>query len=80
MTVTLRAAGDADVPAIAALVNAAFAIERAFVDRDRTSADEIAAMARKGTFFVADDEDGLLAAMYLERRDADRVYLGMLSI
>jgi GNAT superfamily N-acetyltransferase len=80
MTVTLRAAGDADVPAIAALVNAAFAVERAFVDRDRTSADEIAAMARKGTFFVVDDEDGLLAAMYLERRGADRVYLGMLSI
>ncbi|HZT77902.1 MAG TPA: GNAT family N-acetyltransferase [Vicinamibacterales bacterium] len=78
--VTLRAAGDADVPAIVALVNAAFAVERAFVDRDRTNADEIAGMLRKGTFLVADGDAGaLLAAMYLERR-GPHAYLGMLSI
>ncbi|HZR25010.1 MAG TPA: GNAT family N-acetyltransferase [Vicinamibacterales bacterium] len=79
-TLAVRAAGDADVPAITALVNAAFAVERAFVDRDRTSVDEIRSMMAKGGFFVADDRDGsLLAAMYLERR-GDHAYLGMLSI
>ncbi len=81
VSVSVRAAGAGDVPAIAALVNAAFAVERAFVDRDRTTTDEIAAMMRKGMFAVVDgDAGGLLAAMYLERKEADRVYLGMLSI
>ena len=81
MTVVPREAGESDVPAIVALVNAAFALERAFVDRDRTDATEIAAMMTRGSFFVVDDDAGrLLAAMYLERRAIDRVYLGMLSI
>ena len=76
----VREAARADVPAITALVNAAFAVERAFVDRDRTTLAEIDAMFDRGTFLVADDEDrGLLASMYLERRQP-RVYLGMLSI
>jgi GNAT superfamily N-acetyltransferase len=80
MPVSVRAATDADVPAITALVNAAFAVERRFVDRDRTNVDEIAGMRAKGTFFVLDAEDGtLLASVYLERR-GDRAYLGMLSI
>jgi hypothetical protein len=38
--ITLRTAGTADVPRIVALLNAAFAMERDFVDRDRTSAGE----------------------------------------
>ena len=81
MKLPVRAASDADVPAIVALVNAAFAVERAFVDRDRTSADEIVGMLRNGTFLVVDDEGGgLLAGMYLEKRGFDRAYLGMLSI
>ena len=81
MTRVPRQAGESDVPAIVALVNVAFAPERAFVDRDRTDATEIAAMMTRGVFFVVDNEGGgLLAAMYLERRATDRVYLGMLSI
>jgi GNAT superfamily N-acetyltransferase len=79
-TVALRVASGADAPAIVSLVNAAFAVERAFVDRDRTALDEIQAMLGRGTFLVADGADGtLLACMYLERR-GQRVYVGMLSI
>ncbi len=79
-TLAVREAGAADVPAIVALVNAAFALERAFVDRDRTHADEIAAMMQRGAFLVVDGGSGaLLACMYLENR-GDRAYLGMLSI
>jgi len=80
MTLAVRAAGESDVPAIVALVNAAFGVERRFVDRDRTNSDEIAAMRRRGTFLVVDGQVGaLLASMYLERR-GDHAYLGMLSI
>jgi ribosomal protein S18 acetylase RimI-like enzyme len=78
--ITIRTAGAEDVPAIVALLNAAFAMERAFIDRDRTSASEIAHYIETGAFFVVDAEDGALAScMYLEQR-GDRVYLGMLAV
>jgi GNAT superfamily N-acetyltransferase len=76
----VRGAGVDDAPAITALVNAAFAMERAFVDRDRTSIDEITGLLGAGTFFVVDGDSGRLAAcMYIEPR-GDRAYLGMLAV
>ena len=76
----IRTAAADDVSRIVALLNAAFAMERAFIDRDRTSAAEIAQYLATGTFFVVDAEDGALATcMYLEQR-GDRVYLGMLAV
>lgn len=78
--ITLRAAGADDVPRIVALINAAFAMERAFMDRDRTSAAEVAHHLVTGTFLVMNAEDGALAScMYLEPR-GDRMYLGMLAV
>jgi GNAT superfamily N-acetyltransferase len=78
--VTLRAAAADDVPGIVSLLNAAFAMERDFVDHDRTSAPEIARYMAAGSFFVVDGEGGALATcMYLEQR-GDRVYLGMLAV
>ena len=78
--ITLRTAGTADVPRIVALLNAAFAMERDFVDRVRTSAAEIAQYLVSGTFLVIDGDDGTLAScMYLEQR-GDRLYLGMLAV
>jgi GNAT superfamily N-acetyltransferase len=78
--ITIRTVGADDVLRIVALLNAAFAMERAFIDRDRTSAEEIAHYLGTGAFFVVDAEDGALAScMYLERR-GDRVYLGMLAV
>jgi GNAT superfamily N-acetyltransferase len=68
------------VPAIVALLNAAFAMERAFVEHDRTSIEEITRYRETGTFFVVDAEAGALTScMYLEQR-GDRMYLGMLAV
>jgi GNAT superfamily N-acetyltransferase len=79
-TVTLRDAGVADVPGIVALLNAAFAMERAFIDKDRTSAPEIERYMTTGRFFVVDGDGGALAScMYLEPR-GERLYLGMLAV
>ncbi len=76
----MRTAASDDVPRIVALLNAAFAMERAFVDRDRTSIQEITHYFDTGTFFIVDGDEGALAAcMYLEQR-ADRLYLGMLAV
>jgi GNAT superfamily N-acetyltransferase len=55
-------------------------MERAFVDRDRTSVEEITAYLGTGTFLVIDrDRAALAACVYLEPR-GDRVYLGMLAV
>jgi predicted N-acetyltransferase YhbS len=79
-TIMLRAADAADVPRIVSLLNAAFAMERDFIDKDRTSAPEIARYMTTGTFFVVDgDASGLASCMYLEQR-SDRLYLGMLAV
>jgi len=68
------------VPKLVALLNAAFAMERAFIDRERTSDEEIAQLLRSGMFLVADDEQGGLAACaYLELRGR-RAYMGMLAV
>jgi GNAT superfamily N-acetyltransferase len=78
--ITFRTAGTADVPRIVALLNAAFAMERDFVDRDRSSAAEITQYLVSGTFLVVDGDGGTLAScMYLEQR-GERMYLGMLAV
>jgi len=79
-TFSIRTATADDVPRIVALLNAAFAMERDFIDKDRTSAPEIERYMTTGTFFVVDgDASGLASCMYLEQR-GDRLYLGMLAV
>jgi predicted N-acetyltransferase YhbS len=79
-TLAIRTATAADVPRIVALLNAAFAMEREFIDKDRTSAPEIEQYMTTGTFFVVDgDANGLASCMYLEQR-VERLYLGMLAV
>jgi predicted N-acetyltransferase YhbS len=79
-TISIRTATADDVSRIVDLLNRAFAMERAFVDRDRTSIAEITRLQHTGTFFVIDgDEAALAACMYVEKR-ADRIYLGMLAV
>jgi GNAT superfamily N-acetyltransferase len=79
-TISIRSAAADDGPRIVTLLNAAFAMEWDFINRDRTSAPEIARYMTAGSFFVVDGEEGALAAcMYLEQR-GDRLYLGMLAV
>ena len=79
-TLAVRSAVAADAHAIVALVNAAFAVEKSFVDGERTTLDEIQGLLHKGDFLVADGGDGPPAAcVYVEQRGF-RAYLGMLSV
>jgi predicted N-acetyltransferase YhbS len=79
-TVAIRTATADDVPRIVALLNTAFAMERDFIDKDRTSTPEIERYMTTGAFYVVDgDAGGLSSCMYLEQR-GDRMYLGMLAV
>jgi GNAT superfamily N-acetyltransferase len=77
---TVRTATIADVGALVSLINAAFAVERRFVDRDRTGVDEIASFLENGSFLIAEGAEGHAdACVYVEIR-GDRGYIGMLSV
>ena len=70
----------ADAPALAQLVNRAYAIEAFFVDGDRTDAAEIAQMMTAGTFLVLDHADGGLAAAVYVTVTGEQGYFGMLAV
>jgi ribosomal protein S18 acetylase RimI-like enzyme len=79
-TIAIRTAGAEDVPRIVALLNVAFAMERDFVDRDRTSDAQIAALMQTGTFLAAVAEPDALAACAYVELHGTRAYLGMLAV
>lgn len=78
-TISIRVATAQDRPQIAAVVNAAFAIEK-FLVGPRTDEDQLTRMMQKGLFLLARDSAGnLLASVYVEVRGS-RGYLGMLAV
>jgi ribosomal protein S18 acetylase RimI-like enzyme len=79
LAISVRRALPDDAPAVAALVNRAYAIEAFFVDGDRTNAAEIESLMHDGDFVVLEHSGGLAAAVYLAC-DGGSAYLGMLSV
>ena len=75
----LRTAGPADAGAVTAVINAAYQVERFFIDGDRTSEDEVLRYMAKGVFLVAEDVDGAVGCVYVETR-GDRGYFGLLAV
>ena len=84
LAISVRRARPEDAPALAALVNRAYEVERDFIEGDRTSAAEIERMINKGTFLVLERGPVLAAAVYVDTpKSGDghaRGYIGMLSV
>lgn len=76
LAISVRRALPADAPAVAELVNRAYAIEAFFVDGNRTSAPEVIALMEDGHFIVLEHSEGLAAAVFMDTSG----YLGMLSV
>jgi N-acetylglutamate synthase-like GNAT family acetyltransferase len=76
LATAVRRATAADAPALAELVNRAYAVEAFFVDGMRTSAAEVAQLIARGTFVVLESEGGLVAAIHIEPRGT----FGMLAV
>jgi predicted N-acetyltransferase YhbS len=74
----IRIARPADAPVIARMINRAFAIERFFVDGERTSVAEVEAMFGRGRFLICEDP-APAACVYVEVR-GERGYFGLLSV
>jgi N-acetylglutamate synthase-like GNAT family acetyltransferase len=76
---SFRIAGQADVEALVHLINAAFLVERFFIEGDRINAETIQRHMESGEFLIAEDEHCISGCVYMEPR-GDRAYLGLLSV
>lgn len=76
-----RIAGPADVDALVRLINAAFSVEKFFIEDDRINAEGVRRLMATGQFLLAPNDAGagLGGCVYVEPR-ADRAYLGLLSV
>ncbi|MBA2544058.1 MAG: GNAT family N-acetyltransferase [Deltaproteobacteria bacterium] len=79
LAISVRRAQPSDAPALAALVNRAYEVEKSFVDGDRTSAEEIRRVMASGAFLVLEAKGALAAAVYVEAGQGGG-YIGMLSV
>ena len=76
---SFRHARASDVEAIVRLINAAFQVERFFLERDRTNPEMIRSLMEKGKFLLAEDGPSLAGCVYVELR-GERGYFGLLSV
>jgi GNAT superfamily N-acetyltransferase len=78
----IRRAREDEGPALVALINRAFVVERFFLDGERTDPAQIAERLRAGVFLVGDEPDGsgLAGAVYVEPRPGNRCYIGLLAV
>jgi GNAT superfamily N-acetyltransferase len=74
----LRVADISEAEAVTHLVNAAYVVEKFFVDGDRIDVDQARAYFRTGEFLVAEDQGAFAGCVYIELR-GDRGYFGLLS-
>jgi GNAT superfamily N-acetyltransferase len=77
--VSFRVAEPVEADAMAGLINRAFAVERFFIDGDRTSPEKVRELFGTGNFLVAEDGNALVGCVYVEAR-GERGYVGLLSI
>ncbi len=75
----LRFATEADIPALIALVNAAYQVEKFFKVGERTGEAEIRALLASGRFLLLEEGRELLGSVYVELR-GERGYMGMLAV
>jgi N-acetylglutamate synthase-like GNAT family acetyltransferase len=74
-----RTADLADAENIARLVNAAFRVERFFIDADRTNPDKVRELLAKGKFLLVEEAGALIGCVYVELR-GERGYFGLLAV
>lgn len=75
----IRTATQADLQAILALVNSAFAVERFFKNQDRLDAQDLEAHFQSGTFLVSEHDGAMTGCIYVTHH-GNRAYFGLLAI
>jgi GNAT superfamily N-acetyltransferase len=78
-SITTRFATDPDAEATASLINAAFKVERFFIDSDRIDPAKVREMLRTGKYLLAEERGALVGCVYVEIR-GERAYFGLLAV
>jgi N-acetylglutamate synthase-like GNAT family acetyltransferase len=77
----IRRAVREDAKELTRVINAAFGrAEMFFVEGDRVSLEEVLEYLDRGEFLIVEDTNAMRGCVYLEDRDHDRTYLGLLSV
>ena len=79
-TLLLRSATDADIDRLVVLINAAYQVEKFFIDGDRTDAEDLRARMRRGEFVVLEGEPGFFAGCVFVSSNGSDGFMGMLSV
>jgi N-acetylglutamate synthase-like GNAT family acetyltransferase len=74
-----RKAEATEAEQIAALVNAAFRVERFFIEGDRTNPAQVSTLLETGDFLLAEADGSLIACVYVELR-GESGYFGLLAV
>ena len=77
--VKIRVAEVAEAEAIVSLINAAFIVEKFFIDGDRIDLEQVRAFFQSGEFLVAEEGGSLAGCVDVDQR-GERAYFGLLSI
>ena len=77
---SVRRARTADLPALARLINRAYAVEAFFVEGERTTVGELADLLERGHFLVLDRAAGEMAAAIYVALDGVHASFGMLAV
>jgi GNAT superfamily N-acetyltransferase len=77
--VRVRFAVLTDVTSLTKLINAAFVVERPFLEGERIAEQGTRELLQKGKFLVAEDSSGMAGCVYCELR-GERGYLGLLAV
>jgi N-acetylglutamate synthase-like GNAT family acetyltransferase len=75
----LRIAEPSEAERIADLVNAAFSVERFFIEGNRTNPEQVRALLQTGDFLLVEAESSLIACVYVEQR-GEQGYFGLLAV
>ena len=76
---TIRKATAQDLDTLLHIINAAYLVERFFVDGDRIAPDGVTRLLAKGTFLIGEDDGHARACVYVEPR-GKRGYFGLLAV
>jgi N-acetylglutamate synthase-like GNAT family acetyltransferase len=75
----VRTATETDFNSILNLINAAFQIERFFLNQNRLTAAELESHFKTGTFLVSEDAGQMTGCVFV-KIDGERAYFGLLSV
>lgn len=75
----IRQAAESDAGVLTRLINAAFEVEKFFLESDRISLAQVREYFHTGAFLVAEDGGEMAACVYVELR-GERGYFGLLSV